>query len=409
MPQVSNRFFVTAIQDGQVASGYLRADSSLQQFYDRETTTCFPDWSVKMNGSIDEGIHPIITAYTRLGGTVQKPQTNKWYWNGQEILFSGNNSTNFTYTKGGITYPLFIKGVNAQQLPTLKINGNLAGWNASDPHTVNIDQDIISNQGTMEAGGDALAYSMDIVVRLSQKVATNGYWGDIRFDGNYIITSPDPTSVDGKVKLLPWLYLGTTAQTADDYSVMWYIEGVSDYSGYSNPDRFANKKSGSQNQMSLELTADDVVDNVTVRCDFYDRSDNLKCSAYIEVDDAQDDDEMQITHPGGQSSANLRKGESVTFTIWMSSRINPTQVKDEYTHFKLKLLSSTGSVITNQIAPEGATITDGFWEITKTNNNGSGGKVIDSLPLNAKYGQITIPFDIANSNGDSISGVIVAY
>jgi hypothetical protein len=400
MPQVSNRFFVTAIQDGQVASGYLRADRSLQQFYDRDTATCAPDWSVVMSGGSDVGVHPLITAYTRLGGTIQAPQTNKWYWNGQEIQFSGNNSTNFTYAKGGTTYPLFIKGTNAQGLPTLKINGNLAGWNASDPHTVNIDQDIISNQGTMEAGGDSLAYSMDIVVRLSQLVATNGYWGDISYDGNSVITSPDITSAEGKVKLLPSLYLGTTAQAAADFSVKWYIEGVSDYSGYSNPSRFATKKSGTQDAMSLTLTADDVVDNVTVRCDFYDASDNLKCSAYIEVDDAQDDDEMQITHPGGQSSANLRKDESVTFTVWMSSRTDVTQIKNAYTHFKLKLLSSTGATITSQI---GTPDSDGYLDITQSN------VTVIGTTVAAKAGRVTIPFSVAHNNGDSISGVIVAY
>lgn len=407
MPQVSNRFFVTAIQDGQVASGYLRSDRSLQQFYDRDTATCAPDWSVVMSGGVDTGIHPIITAYTRLGGTIQAPQTNKWYWNGQEIQFSGNNSTNFTYTKDGTTYPLFIKGVNAQGLPTLKINGNLAGWNAVDPQTVNIDQDIISNQGTMEAGGDSLDYAMDIVVRLSQLVATNGYWGDISYDGNSVITSPDITSDAGKVKLLPSLYLGTTAQAAADFSVKWYIEGVGDTvadytaAGYANPTRFATKKSGTQDAMSLTLTADDVIDNVTVRCDFYDSSDNLKCSAYIEVDDAQDDDEMQITHPGGQSNANLRKTESVTFTIWMSSRTDVTQVKTAYNRFRLKLLSSAGAVITGQISgltPDA----NGFADITKNN------VTVVGTTVAAKAGQVTISFDIAHNNGDSISGVIVA-
>lgn len=408
MAQVSNRFFITAIQDGQVASGYLRCDKSLQQFYDRDTATCAPDWSVVMNGGVDEGVHPIITAYTRLGGTIQAPQTNKWYWNGQEILFSGNNSTNFTYTKNGTSYPLFIKGTNSQGLPTLKINGNLAGWNASDPQTVNIDQDIISNQGTMEAGGDSLAYAMDIVVRLSQLVATNGYWGDISYDGNSVITSPDTTSNEGKVKLLPSLYLGTSAQAASEFSVKWYIEGVgstvADYTaaGYANPTRFATKKSGTQDSMSLTLTADDVVDNVTVRCDFYDANDNLKCSAYIEVDDAQDDDEMQITHPGGQSSANLRKNETVTFTIWMSSRTDETQIKNAYTHFKLKLLSSAGAVITSQIS--GATVdADGFTDITQNN------VTVKGTTIAAKAGVVTISYDIAHNNGDSISGVIVAY
>jgi hypothetical protein len=400
MPQVSNRFFVTAIQDGQVASGYLRADRSLQQFYDRETATCAPDWSVVMSGGVDTGIHPIITAYTRLGGTIQAPQTNKWYWNGQEIVFSGNNSTNFTYTKDGTNYPLFVKGTNPQGLPTLKINGNLAGWNASDPKTVNIDQDIISNQGTMEAGGDSLAYAMDIVVRLSQLVATNGYWGDISYDGNSVITSPDITSAAGKVKLLPSLYLGTTAQAAADFSVKWYIEGVSDYSGYANPTRFNTKKSGTQDAMSLTLTADDVVDNVTVRCDFFDSSDNLKCSAYIEVDDAQDDDEMQITHPGGESNANLRKGESVTFTIWMCSRTDVTQIKNGYTQFKVKLLSSTGATITSQIGTPDA---DGYLNITEHNITVIGTTVA------ANAGQVTIPYAVAHNNGDSISGVIVAY
>ena len=408
MPTVSNRFFVTAIKDGAVANGYLRCNASLQQFYDKETKTCAPDWRV---GKQAQGeVQPVITAYTRLGGNITSPSSNKWYWNGVEIQFNGNNSL-YTYTMevdgSTVTYPLFVKGVDANGLPTLRINGNLAGYGATGSQEPVIDQDIITNTGKITIDGSELDYSLDIVVRLSYLVVTNGYWGNISFNGNSVITSDDVTTPEGKVQLVPALYLGTQPQSASNYTVHWYIEPSTD------------KGTGS----SLTLTANDVTDNVTVRCDFYsvETTPKFLCSAYIEVDDAQDDDEMQITHPGGQSSANLRRNQSVTFTIWMSSRQNPTQVKSVnlYNNFKVKILNSSSHVITDQIAPQGATITDGFWKITKNNI-----KVIDDPEtIAARAGQVTIPFAVVaaeptydgqgqlvkEGNGDGISGVVVAY
>ena len=393
MAQVSNRFFVRAIQDGQVASGYLRASKPLQQFYDK--TSVAPDWTVAAN-------KPVITAYARLGGSLKAPFTNKWYYNGYEILFSGNNSTNFTYTKSGTEYPLFVKGtttVGGVTMPTLTINGNLAS--AGNP-----DQDVISNIGTIETAGEQLDYAMDILVRIGQ-LAQNGKWGSFDYGGtgNSVITSAVSTDPGYQVVLLPQLYNGTTAAQASDFQVKWYIEGV-DYS--SNTDnRFDTMKSGTQAQMGLTLTEPDVVDNVTVRCDFYDKSATpvQLCSAYIEVDDAQDDDEMQITHPGGESNTNLRQGESVTFTVWMASRTNPTAVKTAYTNYKVKLLSSASKVITPSIASinGGASVdANGYMDITKNNVTVVGSTVA------AKAGQVTIDFDTAHNNGDSISGVIVA-
>ena len=393
MAQVSNRFFVTAIKDGQVASGYMRCNTTLQQFYDKDTQTCVPDWRP---GKQKQGeVQPVITAYTRLGGQSKAPFSNKWVWNGYVDeggygIFLADGSCRYNYTMDGVSYPLFIRGTDANGRPTLTINGNLAGYGAQPGVEPVIDQDVISNIGTIEANGGQLDYAMDIAVRLSYLVATNGYWGNISFDGNSVITSPDITSPDGKVKLDCHLYLGTAPQAAADFNTKWYIEGDSTVKS---------------TQKSYTLTANDVVDNVTVRCDFYSLANELLCSAYIEVDDAQDDDEMQITHPGGQSSANLRTGESVTFTTWMSSRTDATQVKTAYNRYRVKILNSNSDVITDQVAPQSAIIVDGYWEITTVGGNN------DAEYLRGKsIGKVTIDYDVvaAEGNGDAVSGVIIA-
>jgi len=391
MAQVSNRFFVTAIADGQVANGYLRCNMALQQFLNPKTNTCDPDWSVNMVNGTDQTDHPIITAYTRLGGSDKAPQQYKWYWNGAEIEFDGNNSVQ-TYTKGGQTYPLFIMGTDASNRPTLKINGNIAT-------ATNVDQDVISNRGSIESSGELLEYSMDILVRISQLVAT-GHQGFIEFQNNVAVI----TEAGGSVTLLPVLYAGTEEVQPADFQVKWYLEGVNDYSSYANPTRFATMKSGTQAQMGLTLTESDITDNVTVRCEFYDKASTPSklCSAYQEVDDQVDDDYMYITHPQGQSNANLRKTQSVTFTIWMASQNDPTQVKTAYQHFKLKLLNSTGNVITAQIGTPITGDTD-YTDITKDDVT-----VIGTTKA-AKAGQVTISFDLAHDNGDTISGVVVAY
>lgn len=399
MGKVSNRFFVQAIQDGQVANGYLRSSKPLQQMWDPESKTCAPDWSVGTGGAANAN-QPVIEVVSRLSGTMKPPTVNTWYWNGQEITFTGNNSNeSFVYVKDGKEYPLFVKGTTSiggiDGFPTLRINGNLASAG-------NDDQDIISASGSVDAAGTALEYTMDIPFRISHLSGT-GYWGlldfvdvnDITKSGNSVITSPDVTSVDGKVKIVPRLYIGTQAQKAVDFSVKYYLEGYD-----TQPDsRFDSMLSGTDEQKSLTLTADDVTDNVTVRCDYYVDG-GLKCSAFTEVDDAQDDDEMQITHPGGTNNASLRSGQSVKFTIWMCSKTDQTKVKTAYTTFKVKLLNSAG--VTSTASLGGTVDANGYKDITQNNVTVVGSTVA------AKAGQVEIDYDTAHSLGDSISGVVVA-
>jgi ethanolamine utilization microcompartment shell protein EutS len=84
----------------------------------------------------------------------------------------------------------------------------------------------------------------------------------------------------------------------------------------------------------------------------------------------------------------------------MCSRTDVTQIKNDYTHFKVKLLSSTGATITSQIGTPDA---DGYMDITHDN------VTVIGTTVAAKAGQVTIPYAVAHNNGDSISGVIVAY
>jgi len=396
MATASNRFFITAIKDGQVASGYLLANMSLQQRWNPTSKEVSPDWSV--NGNPDTTNHPVIVAYTRLGGALKAPQDYKWMWNGLEIEFTGNNSKDYTYEKNGQEYPLFIKGtqtVDGVQLPTLTINGNLAGFGS-------IDQDVIGNVGKIESNGGTLEYSMDILVRISE-LASTGWQGFIDFDGTGVITSSIASEPGGKVILLPSLYAATAQQSTGSYQVKWYLEGVSDYAGDT---RFNTFKTGTQQQMKLELTEADITDNATIRCDFYstDTQPKLLCSAYQEVDDQVDDDFMYITHPKGSSNANLREDENVVFTVWMASKNDQANVKAAYKTYKLKLLASDSTTCTadlSEIAGNTGAVTDGYMNISKK-------VTVPGLTEQVDGGQVTVSYAIVDRNGGSVSGIIIA-
>ena len=335
MGSVSGRFYVTSIKDGTVISAVMRSDKTLAQMFSTDSGACNPDWTVAAN-------QPTAFVVCRSGGTLKSPTQGsiKWYYNGVLISFTNNLSTNFTYTDGNNTLPLFqqgfdrsvtVDGVTAN-MPWLKVLGNLA-------NVGNTDQDVITCDGSVDLSGSAVAFSVSAAVRIS-KLSGSGYFGWI--DGDSMVTSGASGTPGYTAAMTAYLTNGTNA--VNDFQTEWWREGVDSSTAF-------QAKSASH---SCSINASQITDNVVMRCDFYDSSGTEKLySAYWDVDAAQDEEEMYITH-GTSNQNNL---------------------------------------------PGGATVDDeGYFDITTT----------ITTPVSATGGQVTITESFSDSNGAAITGVVSA-
>ena len=76
MGNISNRFYVTALEDGTTLHGNLVADKSLTQAWNG--TSAVPDWTVVAN-------QPTIYLTLLSGATAVQPSADsvQWYYNGK--------------------------------------------------------------------------------------------------------------------------------------------------------------------------------------------------------------------------------------------------------------------------------------------------------------------------------------
>lgn len=85
MSTISNRFYITALEDGTTLHGNLSVDGSLVQAWNGKNA--IPNWTVESN-------QPIIYLTLLNGNNLVQPSESHWFYEGVEITFSGG---------GGIT------------------------------------------------------------------------------------------------------------------------------------------------------------------------------------------------------------------------------------------------------------------------------------------------------------------
>lgn len=324
MSQISNRFFITAIDDGTTLHGNLSSTKSLQQGWNGSSAV--PNWS-----NSDE--QPIIYL-TLISGSSYVVPTNdfEWKYNNQVITFGQDGiSTNPSGLFQKTTYPLNpLSGIN---MPALRILGNIA--NSSNV----VDINTITFDGAFAASSNAeIPFSATTQIRITSIVA-NGYFGVIDFaDGISNFTEKGQT-----ITLFGRLYGGGSQTEISylQYNIRWYVNETLVTSSATYVD------SNGVTHSALTLNESDIVDNAIIRAEFYSGN-NTRFASIAEVDDLTDPEYLYIQYNKANGrSATLRQGEKVDFFFWVARSDNPNIHDSNYNQYKIKLLDSEGKTITD--------------------------------------------------------------
>jgi len=363
MSTISNRFYVTALEDGTTLHGNLASDRTLTQAWNG--TSAVPNWT-------DPNEQPTIYLTLLSGATLVAPASGyKWYYNGTEI---SDSDSRFQKTTKSVTY-----AEQTVTMPALKIVANLAS-------SSNVDVDMITFKGSYIINGAGISFSCDAQIRISA-ITANGNLGVINFlNGIADITEPNQT-----ITMYGILYGGSSGQPVSGVTTKWYLNDSSTptsgqtISGYTN---------------AYQVGESQVVDHATVRCEFYDASNNLLYTAYAGIDDMQDPEFMYIQYNGNNgNAASLRKGETASFQIWVGTREDAAVLggasTPKYPIIKVQLLNGSGNVITD---------TGLATAIPDPDSNGW-----RTLPMSGGKGSITPHYDTVNGKGKNITGIVIAY
>jgi hypothetical protein len=354
MSNISNRFFVTAIEDGTTLHGSLNTTKTLTQSY--IGSNAVPNWT-----NADE--QPIIYLNLYNGS---KKVTNlgegdiKWYYNTTEMQF----------TENGVSHGGNFKTDKYGGLPALKIIKNFA---TSDNV---VDTITITCSGTY----NGIEFSASIQIRVTV-VSPRGYFGVLEFeDGKSVFTD------DGdKITIKAHLYeTGTPDEQAKkDYAVKWYLNDV---------ETTGQGTGETDTHYYLKISDAQVTDNAIVRASFLVNN-TVVYNTYVSIDDQTDPEYMYIQYNGANGqSATLRKDQEVTFDIWVGKTDDPKPVFRNML-YEIKLLDSNGEVVQENI--EGLNpATDGWRTLRKKGFE--------------QKAYITITYPMVTELGRSITGIIRA-
>ena len=169
MGSISNRFYVTALDDGTTLHGNLSSDKPLSQAWNGSSAV--PNWQQASE-------QPTIYLTLLSGGSLVQPAVGfKWYYEGTEIDFT--QDTRFQQTTYPVTY-----GNDTLNMPAIKIVDNLA---TSD----NVDVDLITFTGEYAINGANIPFSCTAQIRISA-ITANDKLGLINFAGGIAnITQPN--------------------------------------------------------------------------------------------------------------------------------------------------------------------------------------------------------------------------
>lgn len=370
MSTISNKFFVTALEDGTTLHGNLRATMSLTQAYN--DGVCVPDWTQSAN-------QPTIYLSLMNGVNYITPDANyTWEYNGSTIVWQSSSATSVSadglfqkvqYTPTG--YP------TGTYVPAIKIIGNLAS-------STNVDIDVITFKGAKTISTAPISFSSSINVRITEWIR-GGYLGTLSFvDGIADISRDNDTVI-----VYGTLYNDASTVTGNDLGLAWYLNDTLITSEDITDDCYVDASK------RLVVKEGAVVDYATVKCVFSYR-DTEVYTAYVGIDDTQDPEYMYIQYAGQNgNAASLRAGDSVTFSIWVGTADDAT-VNTSWTTFKVKFLDAYGVVITESLTSYSATIADADSDGYRLMTTSQG------------VATITIPYALANDKGKAITGLILA-
>ena len=157
-------FTLIGLMDGTTVNGFLRVEGTpLVQRYNKGTSQFTPDF-----GALADNKKPTLVIILRdvTTGEIMKPQTITYKYNGVTLTFGSDglstNSGMTGYFKKLDSYSATI-GSQSYQLPALRVMKNLVPISG-------YDNDRISVSGTIEIGGQSIAFnelSKDVVIQES--------------------------------------------------------------------------------------------------------------------------------------------------------------------------------------------------------------------------------------------------
>lgn len=157
-------FTLIGLMDGTTVNGFLRVEGTpLVQRYNKGTSQFTPDFE-----ALADNKKPTLVIILRdvATGEIMKPQTITYKYNGVTLTFGSNglstNSGMTGYFKKLDSYSATI-GSQSYQLPALRVMKNLVPISG-------YDNDRISVSGTIEVGGQSIAFnelSKDVVIQES--------------------------------------------------------------------------------------------------------------------------------------------------------------------------------------------------------------------------------------------------
>ena len=398
MSSISNKVFVTAIDDGTTLHGSLQCATSLTQSWNG--SACVPNWDVEGNQPI---IYLSLTSGNQRVNAVSGDNNHPlvWYYNEEPITFNDQDvSTSPEACAGKLKKTTVTIGEDTEvTYPALRIVGNLA----SDD---NVDFDTIGLSGFYHAGGTSYVdFNVSTMIRIS-KVGANSYTGIVAFVGDVDF------NIDGQdVRVFATLYGGSSGSIVakTNYIVEWYINGTL-YSAGAFPNSATYTYTDTDgDHYALRLNEADVTDNAIVECKFYDNSSPRQniYTEFVNINDLTDPELMYIQYNYATGlSATLRSGETTQFVIWVGESGDPTP-KSEYSVYKAKFVDASGAVI--QDTTQGTSIFDSSLNIGAADTNGWRTIGYGSVTgYTGNRGYFSLNYSTVTTFGKSISCYILA-
>lgn len=326
MTKISNRFYVTALEDGTTLHGNLVADKSLTQGWNGATAV--PNWSVAAN-------QPTIHLTLISGSEYVQPALENdgqdlftWYYNDVAITWAsrtdGSKNTNQSFANMFERTSVSVQGIS---MPAIKIVDNLAS-------SSNVDIDRIKFEGSYAINGSGVSFAVETMIRISS-ITEGSHLGVINFHNGV----SDITEKGQTLTLYGQLF-SPDGQAATGFTTKWYLN---DSQTPTNGTTITPTGGSASYTNAYQVLESEVVDHAIVKCEFYS-GDTKIYTAYAAVDDMQDPEFMYIQYNGSNgNAASLRKGETATFHIWMGRRDDPTVISGY--SYKVMLLDGDGDVI----------------------------------------------------------------
>ncbi len=399
MSTISNRFFVTAIDDGSTLHGELRATKSLSQAWNGSGAV--PNWTTTTNGTYTNA--PIIYLSLLRGSTPVVPNagSTSWQYNGVSITFSSSGSTK-VFAVGETTvscqgyesidgrffvineYPMD----STHFVPALAIIGNLAS-------STNPDTDSITLNGAYSIGQtSSIDFSVTANVRIS-RITSNGYFGQINFVGG----KSDITEAGGYVIAYAQLYNQSGSPISNnDFSVRYTLNDAPSTMGSDVTENSTTY------QDAIKILESNVIDYATLKCEFLysvDGTQQVVFTVIEGIDDRQDDEYLYVQRSGlNGNNASLHSGDNpVSFEFFVGTASDATAQTGWA--FKIKLYKADAVEITDSVSELSAYNTG----ITARTD----GYYILSTDSTSHKATLNIPYSLVkNKASDFLSGIIYA-